>query len=991
MKITDIFLGDFGIFQNSSLSDLSEGLVIIGGRNRAGKSTFREALKYLGYGFPQKKDFPPATDKYHLTADLLLPPEQAGTESSVKANLKLRGYANPVLNIKNNREGIDKDLTVKDLYNQLDFFTYQQLFTISLAELQKTPPGVSGEEESRLQSLLLGGGLNQIVNLPAIAESYNRKAKNIGGKLGRSNVSQFKSYDQRIKKAEEEKDKALQQIDKYQQLLEELEDLEADQEKNREEIAELQKKLTRLDILANNHFKYLEYRQLKQKIINHPGQELKQENYSPKLLNQGEHFASQYQKITTRITEEKKKLNEQLPLSRLAAVDRVSTLLLAEEENILAISAGISGVEERLKNLIEAKKRHQEEKEELKVDAAELRADFAADLESLAEIRADSIARQELLQTIEEYKKLIKEQQEINSKIAALKEQQQQLNQKEELLAQKPATLKSTWQKSLVSTAGLIGLAALAGYFDFLWGIFLAAGGLVISLPYYFHQYQLAREREKDKEELNTEKKLLEEQIDQQNKSLSELNEALMPLEEKLDNYRQLLGIEEAAAPDLIASYFTSLQELKRRYQKLKATSARLQAREQEVLSDLSNVREILHRLNKKAPEKLFPLPEKEALLSEQEKLFSAWSELQQYLTRAQRIGQAVEEKESLLSDIRATFSNNGLDDDFLDSEVAEFLQQYQEEAKQVLEFKSLQKELKQLTREFKETLNSTDRIRQAFTALDKSFALDKSGEESESPAEAVSLLKNYYDKFGSQQEIEATKKRHQQKLEELQQKSQDITAAIQKKQQQKETLASSDKIMAAHEEIDQARAELRQLAEDYALNRTVAFILEKVRERTIKRAKEELLEPASELLSRITAGEYQEIEPARDFTDPDFATSLADGQRQSSTALLSRGTREQLFWAVRINRIRSIKPPLPVIIDDSLTNFDHPHLYRAAEVITELAADWQVFFLTCHPYVVDYLAQKANLPADKLQYWQLKEGNFSQSSASELINYLAV
>ena len=49
MRIKRLHIGDFGILQNQTLDDLTPGLVIVG-HNRAGKSTFMQVLRLLGYG-----------------------------------------------------------------------------------------------------------------------------------------------------------------------------------------------------------------------------------------------------------------------------------------------------------------------------------------------------------------------------------------------------------------------------------------------------------------------------------------------------------------------------------------------------------------------------------------------------------------------------------------------------------------------------------------------------------------------------------------------------------------------------------------------------------------------------------------------------------------------------------------------------------------------------------------------------------------------------
>jgi len=177
----------------------------------------------------------------------------------------------------------------------------------------------------------------------------------------------------------------------------------------------------------------------------------------------------------------------------------------------------------------------------------------------------------------------------------------------------------------------------------------------------------------------------------------------------------------------------------------------------------------------------------------------------------------------------------------------------------------------------------------------------------------------------------------------------------------------------------------LRGLAERYAVNKSVYFILKKLRERIISRAEDELLSPAADILARITENEYQAIQTADNLEDAEFRTLLSDGSSFDSVGHLSRGTMEQLFLSVRLSRIKEIEPPLPLVIDDSLVNFDRNHLYNAADVISELGETHQIFILSCHPHFAEFL----DALSDNIQYWKLDKGSFSKSSAAEVIEHL--
>ena len=71
----------------------------------------------------------------------------------------------------------------------------------------------------------------------------------------------------------------------------------------------------------------------------------------------------------------------------------------------------------------------------------------------------------------------------------------------------------------------------------------------------------------------------------------------------------------------------------------------------------------------------------------------------------------------------------------------------------------------------------------------------------------------------------------------------------------------------------------------------------------------------------------------------------------------LSRGTREQLYLALRFGLIREFgihTEPLPVIVDEVLVNFDPERAQRAAKAFTDLSGTSQGPVFACHPNMVE-------------------------------------
>ena len=160
--------------------------------------------------------------------------------------------------------------------------------------------------------------------------------------------------------------------------------------------------------------------------------------------------------------------------------------------------------------------------------------------------------------------------------------------------------------------------------------------------------------------------------------------------------------------------------------------------------------------------------------------------------------------------------------------------------------------------------------------------------------------------------------------------------------------------------------------------------MLEKVQKDFLEKTHDELLKKAAGIFGRMTGGDYARILPPPKLTDFDFQVETTGGILVDTANVLSRGTCEQLYLSVRLSRILETRPALPVIIDDSFVNFDTSHTKQVVKILSELSESHQIFILTCHPELVDYVAETI-----KAQYWKLESGSFSLSGSKELSKYL--
>ena len=240
-------------------------------------------------------------------------------------------------------------------------------------------------------------------------------------------------------------------------------------------------------------------------------------------------------------------------------------------------------------------------------------------------------------------------------------------------------------------------------------------------------------------------------------------------------------------------------------------------------------------------------------------------------------------------------------------------------------------------------------------------------------------------DKRGQEVDYQEIKKRYDDLKQELEVKGKSIP----KLELELDELKTDENLKQAQAKIDKNRSKIRPLAEKYAVQKGAALLLNEVRGRFLQDTKDTLLKEADDYLSKITGGEYQGIMPTEDLTQADFRVKKEGGDQVDTSEVLSRGTKEQLFLAVRLSRIKDIQPPLPIILDDTLTNFDMYHLDRTVSILAELSRTHQVFVLTCHPELIRAIMEHTSNDNNN-QFIKLKDGKFSEVNSNMLIDFLS-
>lgn len=105
----------------------------------------------------------------------------------------------------------------------------------------------------------------------------------------------------------------------------------------------------------------------------------------------------------------------------------------------------------------------------------------------------------------------------------------------------------------------------------------------------------------------------------------------------------------------------------------------------------------------------------------------------------------------------------------------------------------------------------------------------------------------------------------------------------------------------------------------------------------------------AGELLAKLTDGKYPKV-----LLEPDMRLSVREetGMVMRPAAAMSCGTADQMYLALRLAMVHRLLPEdAPLILDDTLVNFDDERAASAVRLLKAEAEKRQVILFTCHKF----------------------------------------
>ena len=105
-----------------------------------------------------------------------------------------------------------------------------------------------------------------------------------------------------------------------------------------------------------------------------------------------------------------------------------------------------------------------------------------------------------------------------------------------------------------------------------------------------------------------------------------------------------------------------------------------------------------------------------------------------------------------------------------------------------------------------------------------------------------------------------------------------------------------------------------------------------------------QICDRTSEVLAELTQGKYHQVS-----VDKDLQMGISTRQRYIPVEQLSRGTMEQVHFALRmaVGDVLCSQEPLPVVLDDVFAMYDEERLMETLQWLIEHKQ--QVLVFTCH------------------------------------------
>lgn len=191
---------------------------------------------------------------------------------------------------------------------------------------------------------------------------------------------------------------------------------------------------------------------------------------------------------------------------------------------------------------------------------------------------------------------------------------------------------------------------------------------------------------------------------------------------------------------------------------------------------------------------------------------------------------------------------------------------------------------------------------------------------------------------------------------QELEKELADKQRAVSARQQGMANLLAEEKRYACSSQVAEDKQMLAEIADSFrrdSQDYLASLLAGEVIGRTLDLASNDrfpkMLKLAQEYLEILTGGRYREILLPAKLSKKTPLKVVRKDKKKIPLAYLSRGTQEQLYFALKLAFVMQIKDKidLPVLIDDSFVNFDGPRTGYIVDMLKKMSEDKQILVFT--------------------------------------------
>lgn len=164
--------------------------------------------------------------------------------------------------------------------------------------------------------------------------------------------------------------------------------------------------------------------------------------------------------------------------------------------------------------------------------------------------------------------------------------------------------------------------------------------------------------------------------------------------------------------------------------------------------------------------------------------------------------------------------------------------------------------------------------------------------------------------------------------------------------------LADSTAVFEAKQDLANTETNFESSSKEYLANLLAAKWIGRSLDLASNERFPKMLKAAKEYLALLTGGRYVDLDLGKKLT-----VIRKDGKKRD-VKYLSRGTAEQLYFALKLAFVEQIKDEinLPILIDDSFVNFDDNRIKYIEELLRRISENNQVLIFTAQENLVEKL-----------------------------------